>query len=142
MKKIKTIAIIVTLALFSQLIYAGTHSLPDDRIQVVRSYLQALNNKNLAQMLSLLDQDAILHTDSAGIVSPSDFFPKLFAKMQSSSVHLHGINLNLPLNERITAEFEFKWIDVDHHMHGGSFKNIFIFKSDHLTLHEVDMIAL
>jgi hypothetical protein len=88
--------------------------------QLAEAYLGALGDANLAAMLGLFSDGALVHSPLYGPTAASDFFPALFGDTAESRLTLHGVMQGttpggMPL---VSIWFRFDWrLPSGHQVH-------------------------
>ena len=88
--------------------------------QLAEAYLGALGDANLAAMLGLFSEGALVHSPLYGPAAATDFFPALFGDTAESRLTLHGVMQGatpggMPL---VSIWFRFDWrLPSGHQVH-------------------------
>ncbi|MFP4090701.1 MAG: nuclear transport factor 2 family protein [Cyclobacteriaceae bacterium] len=78
--------------------------------QIVISYLQGLEEADLAKILSLFSQEGVVHSPLYGRQKALDFYHRLFADTQQSAITLLHIFREHQKPEVAAAHFRYDWL--------------------------------
>ena len=80
---------------------------------IVESYLQALDNSDLQEILSLFEDDATVVSPFLGKLSAKSFFPKVIENSAATEITVFDICVGTGDKARVIGYFNYDWTMKD-----------------------------
>lgn len=112
-------------------------------VDTVRTYLQHLNASNTAGLISVFEEDGIVHSPFLGTMKASDFFQKLAQASSASVITLIDLFASVQPGSddvRVAAYFRYDWTLKDGSVVDFTCVDIFTFRQGSTRIQEMRIV--